>query len=47
MLKKLLMSLTMFFCIAEIKIGGLTSEFVNKVLDKVRAGQNNGGLNDI
>ncbi|XP_026734065.1 CREB3 regulatory factor-like [Trichoplusia ni] len=31
----------------EIKIGGLTSEFVNKVLDKVRAGQNNGGLNDI
>ncbi|PZC84138.1 hypothetical protein B5X24_HaOG205860 [Helicoverpa armigera] len=31
----------------EIKIAGKTSEFVNKVLDKVRAGQNNGGLNDI
>ncbi|XP_041979864.1 protein CREBRF homolog [Aricia agestis] len=31
----------------EVKIGGNTSEFVNKVLDNVRSGQNNGGLNDM
>ncbi|CAK1555118.1 unnamed protein product [Leptosia nina] len=31
----------------EVKIAGKTSEFVNEVLDKVRAGQNNGGLYDI
>lgn len=33
--------------IAEVKIAGNTSEFVNKILDNVKAGQNNGGLNDI
>ncbi|CAH4034068.1 protein CREBRF homolog [Pieris brassicae] len=31
----------------EVKIAGKTSEFVNEILDKVRAGQNNGGLYDI
>ncbi|XP_045449820.1 protein CREBRF homolog [Melitaea cinxia] len=31
----------------EVKIAGKTSEFVNKILDNVKAGQNNGGLNDI
>ncbi|CAH2084793.1 unnamed protein product [Euphydryas editha] len=31
----------------EVKIAGKTSEFVNKILDNVKSGQNNGGLNDI
>ncbi|KAI8421790.1 hypothetical protein MSG28_009750 [Choristoneura fumiferana] len=31
----------------KIKIAGKTSEYVNKILDNVRAGQNNGGLKDI
>ncbi|XP_014362006.2 protein CREBRF homolog [Papilio machaon] len=31
----------------EVKIAGQTSEFVNKILDNVKAGQNNGGINDI
>ncbi|KAL4716126.1 hypothetical protein ACJJTC_013903 [Scirpophaga incertulas] len=31
----------------ELKIAGKTSEFVNKILDNVKAGNNNGGLNDI
>ncbi|XP_028038018.1 uncharacterized protein LOC114248805 [Bombyx mandarina] len=31
----------------EVKIAGKTSEFVNRILDNVRAGQTNGGLNDI
>lgn len=35
------------YYLSEIKIAGKTSEYVNKVLDKVKAGQNNGGLNDL
>lgn len=35
------------YFLSEIKIAGKTSEYVNKVLDKVKAGQNNGGLNDL
>ncbi|CAG5028081.1 unnamed protein product [Parnassius apollo] len=31
----------------EVKIAGHTSEFVNKILDNVKGGQNNGGLNDV
>ncbi|XP_047531059.1 protein CREBRF homolog [Vanessa atalanta] len=31
----------------EVKIAGKTSEFVNMILDNVKSGQNNGGLNDI
>ncbi|KAG7299016.1 hypothetical protein JYU34_017491 [Plutella xylostella] len=31
----------------EVKIAGKTSEFVNKILDNVMAGKNNGGLHDL
>ncbi|XP_038213866.1 protein CREBRF homolog [Zerene cesonia] len=31
----------------EVKIAGKTSEFVNTILENVKAGQNNGGLNEI
>lgn len=31
----------------EVKIAGKTSEFVNKILDNVKAGHSNGGLNDL
>ncbi|XP_030035448.2 uncharacterized protein LOC115451302 [Manduca sexta] len=31
----------------EVNIAGKTSEFVNKILDNVKSGQNNGGINDI
>ncbi|KAL0830625.1 hypothetical protein ABMA28_002767 [Loxostege sticticalis] len=31
----------------EVKIAGKTSEFVNKILDNVKAGHNNGGLTDL
>lgn len=37
----------MFLLLTEVKIGGKTSEFVNKILDNVKSGQNNGGLKDI
>ncbi|XP_059057282.1 uncharacterized protein LOC131850906 [Achroia grisella] len=31
----------------EVKIAGKTSEFVNKILDNVKSGHSNGGLNDL
>lgn len=33
--------------ITEFQIAGTSTDFVNKVLEKVKAGQNNGGLNEI
>ena len=33
--------------VAELKIAGQTTEFVNKVLDKVKSGVHNGGLDDL
>lgn len=33
--------------ITEVKIAGKTSEFVNKIVNNVKSGQNNGGLNEI
>lgn len=36
-----------FNFVTEVKIAGKTSEYVNKVLDKVKAGQNDGGLIDM
>lgn len=35
-----------FFFISEVKIAGHSSEFVNRVLEKVKVGVPDGGLND-
>lgn len=33
-------------CFAEFKVAGQSTEFVNKILDKVKAGVPNGGLEE-